>query len=62
MEICDNDLRETFFESPDNKKCFHGYNCSQYCNIMHPICGNPEIIEVAMMAFMPFFNKSDEKV
>lgn len=61
-EICDEELKETFFISPDNKKCFHGVNCSQYCNVMHPLCGEPDLIEVAMIAFMPFYKKGDEKV
>lgn len=63
-EICDENLKETFFMSPDaaNRKCFHGFNCSQYCNVLHPLCGNPDTIEVAMAAFYPFFKKGDEKV
>ncbi|XP_078286466.1 extracellular serine/threonine protein kinase FAM20C-like [Rhinoraja longicauda] len=48
----DSHLERTFFVSPVNNVCFYG-GCSYYCNMEHPLCGKPEMMEGSMAAYLP---------
>lgn len=48
----DEDLYKTFYVSPDNNVCMHGA-CEYYCNTHHPICGNPDTLEISIGVHLP---------
>lgn len=50
------EVRKTFFTSPANNKCFYG-NCTYYCSILSPVCGNPDMIEGSLGAYLPEFEE-----
>ncbi|XP_069509060.1 extracellular serine/threonine protein kinase FAM20C-like [Ambystoma mexicanum] len=48
----DRRLAKTFYLSPANNVCFYG-ECSYYCSTEHALCGEPDLIEGSMAAFLP---------
>lgn len=53
----DTETKVTFFRSPSKNVCFFG-NCSNYCEIFFPVCGNPYEIEGAFISFLPELSDS----
>lgn len=53
----DSATKTTFFRSPGKNVCFYG-NCSNYCEIFFPVCGNPYEIEGAFISFLPELSDS----
>ncbi|PIK54939.1 putative extracellular serine/threonine protein kinase FAM20C [Apostichopus japonicus] len=54
-------LNKTFFISPANNLCFMT-DCSQYCGISRtPVCGNPDLIESSIGAYLPLMNGAKRK-
>ncbi|XP_040578284.2 extracellular serine/threonine protein CG31145 isoform X8 [Lepeophtheirus salmonis] len=46
------ELQKTFFISPLGNLCFHG-KCSYYCDTSHAVCGEIDIINGSLAAFLP---------
>lgn len=46
-EIADENITRTFYISPqpDQNLCFYG-DCTQYCSINHPFCGQKDMLKV----------------
>lgn len=50
--LADDNFVQTFYTSAGGNKCFFG-KCEKYCDTFHPICGNPNIIEVSLASYLP---------
>ncbi|XP_061740755.1 extracellular serine/threonine protein kinase FAM20C-like [Nerophis ophidion] len=48
----DRKLSRTFFTSPAGNVCFYG-QCEYYCSSEHPLCGQPDSLEVSLAAMLP---------
>lgn len=57
----DGEFGATFFVSPAGNLCFFG-TCKVYCDVFHPICGKPDLIEGSLAAYIPEFDGSERKV
>ncbi|XP_050420002.1 extracellular serine/threonine protein CG31145 [Adelges cooleyi] len=58
--VSDEELLKTFFVSPARNLCFHGH-CSYYCDTSHAICGNPDMLEGSLAAYLPSQNVLERK-
>ena len=56
--VADLKLVKSFFMSPIDNVCFHGY-CTVYCDINHAICGKPDMLEGSFATFLPTANMAD---
>lgn len=57
----EDDFKRTFFTSPSNNSCFYG-TCKVYCDLFHPVCGEPDLLEGSFAAYIPEFEGSKRKV
>lgn len=53
-------VKKTFYTSPAGNICFYG-QCDYYCNSAHAFCGNPDMLEVSMMSYLPSRNIAPRK-
>jgi hypothetical protein len=56
--VADRKLVKSFFMSPVDNVCFHGY-CTHYCDINNAICGKPDMLEGSFATFLPSANMAD---
>lgn len=61
MHVTDDEMRHTSFVSPVGNQCFYG-KCSYYCDSNHAICGNPDMLEGSLAAFLPLHDGASRKV
>ncbi|XP_071797423.1 extracellular serine/threonine protein CG31145-like [Asterias amurensis] len=59
-DLADSGLRKTFFRSPANNICFVGH-CSYYCETETAVCGQPDMIEGSIAAYLPSFKSAPRK-
>ncbi|KAG8189856.1 hypothetical protein JTE90_023363, partial [Oedothorax gibbosus] len=53
--LAEPELHKTFFVSPAGNVCFHG-QCSYYCDTGHAVCGDPDMLEGSLSAWLPANN------
>lgn len=61
MRNTDDEMRHTSFVSPVGNECFYG-KCSYYCDSNHAICGNPDMLEGSLAAFLPLHDGASRRV
>lgn len=59
--LWDPESLDTFYISPANNKCFYG-KCMYYCDAEHAFCGNGDLINGSIAAFLPMFESREEEV
>lgn len=57
-DLATKEAKQSFFTSPANNKCFYGL-CLYYCSVYEPVCGNPDIVEGSLAAYLPEFGLAD---
>lgn len=61
MRNTDDEMRHTSFVSPVGNECFYG-KCSYYCDSNHAICGDPDMLEGSLAAFLPLQDGASRRV
>lgn len=61
VQLADDDLKHTAFVSPVGNQCFYG-KCSYYCDSNHAICGQPDMLEGSLAAFLPLHDGASRRV
>lgn len=61
MAFADDEMRHTSFVSPVGNQCFYG-RCSYYCDSNHAICGDPDMLEGSLAAFLPLYEGASRRV
>ena len=61
LPLASNQFNRTVFISPAKNICFFG-SCKVYCDLRHPFCGKPDVIEVALKALIPLPSEAPRQI